>query len=63
MHRSLADALGEDEADVLISHKSVYQKSLTDAFMLAGQGMYIKRKRRLVLSAEVDQKIKDLYEN
>ena len=26
MHRSLADALGEDEADVVISHKSVYQK-------------------------------------
>ena len=26
MHRSIADALGEDEADVVISHEPVYQK-------------------------------------
>lgn len=26
MHRSLADALGEDEADVVISHMPVHQK-------------------------------------
>ena len=26
MHKSIADALGEDETDVVISHEPVYQK-------------------------------------
>ncbi|RVW37198.1 Protein timeless-like [Vitis vinifera] len=88
MHRSIADALGEDEADVVISHEPVYQKN-DDNFSEAEEGVtpissskidgktnsdnvghyaeheserVSKRKRRLVLSAEVEKNIKDLYE-
>ncbi|KAK2654028.1 hypothetical protein Ddye_013884 [Dipteronia dyeriana] len=74
--RSLADALGEDEADVVISHDLGYQNELqedipsglnseTDRGISSMQGEFDKvpkRKRRLVLSNEWDKKIKDLYD-
>ncbi|KAK1577022.1 hypothetical protein Q3G72_018520 [Acer saccharum] len=74
--RSLADALGEDEADVVISHDLGYQNesqedipsglnSETDRWISSMQGEFDKvpkRKRRLVLSNEWDKKIKDLYD-
>ncbi|KAL5813132.1 hypothetical protein ACOSQ3_028082 [Xanthoceras sorbifolium] len=73
--RSIADALGEDEADVVISHELGYQNKMqedmppglnskTDRGISSVQGEFdkvSKRKRRLVLSDEWDTKIKDLY--
>ncbi|KAH9677438.1 Timeless family protein [Citrus sinensis] len=56
--RSIADALGEDEADV-ISHEFGYQKMNS---MKEESEKVSKRKRRLVLDEEWDMKIKDLYE-
>ncbi|KAH9677423.1 Timeless family protein [Citrus sinensis] len=57
--RSIADALGEDEADVVISHEFGYPKMTS---MKEESEKVSKRKRRLVLDEEWDMKIKDLYE-
>ncbi|CAK8573428.1 unnamed protein product [Lathyrus sativus] len=84
-HRSIADALGDDEADVVISHDSRYQNNgeklddvegfastsgskngrdvnngepwLEDEFQTAP-----RRKKKLVLDAELEMQIKNLYE-
>ncbi|KAH9677426.1 Timeless family protein [Citrus sinensis] len=58
--RSIADALGEDEADVVISHEFGYPNRMTS--MKEESEKVSKRKRRLVLDEEWDMKIKDLYE-
>ncbi|XP_024642189.1 protein timeless homolog isoform X2 [Medicago truncatula] len=83
--RSLADALGDDEADVVISHDSRYQNNgeklddiegiastsgskndrddnngepwLEDEYQTAP-----RRKKKLILDAELEIQIKDLYE-
>ncbi|KAL9412393.1 hypothetical protein AB3S75_045925 [Citrus x aurantiifolia] len=57
--RSIADALGEDEADVVLSHEFGYPKMTS---MKEESEKVSKRKRRLVLNEEWDMKIKDLYE-
>ncbi|XP_030548620.2 protein timeless homolog isoform X2 [Rhodamnia argentea] len=84
VRRSIADALGEDEADVVISHDLGYQKDDADSdespeisspidvnaeeklerenSLDDDHGKVSKRKRRLVLSHELDSKIRDLYE-
>ncbi|XP_056158902.1 topoisomerase 1-associated factor 1 isoform X2 [Syzygium oleosum] len=85
VRRSIADALGEDEADVVISHDLGYQKDNADSdespeitsspidvdgkeklecgnSLDHDRGKVSKRKRRLVLSHELDSKIRDLYE-
>ncbi|KAF8020353.1 hypothetical protein BT93_G0911 [Corymbia citriodora subsp. variegata] len=85
VRRSIADALGEDEADVVISHDLGYQKDNADSdespeitsspididgkekldsgnYLDHDHGKVSKRKKRLVLSNELDSKIRDLYE-
>ncbi|KAF5732400.1 protein timeless [Tripterygium wilfordii] len=86
-HKSIADALGEDEADVMISHELGYQeenenfdevhegvKSVSgceiserenadhERLVEEKSGRISGRKRRLVLTDELETKIKDLYE-
>ncbi|XP_065868889.1 uncharacterized protein [Euphorbia lathyris] len=83
--RSLADALGDDEADVVISHEPHQKmkgnfgeleednssKSGDDERENSDQGVHTveskvqgvtKRKRRLVLTDELETRIKELYE-
>ncbi|XP_042980832.1 protein timeless homolog [Carya illinoinensis] len=75
--RSIADALGEDEADVVISHELGYQSMEENSDKAGGikenpdnmsQSMEHesesapRRKRRPLLGAEMEGKIKDLYE-
>ncbi|KAF5451134.1 hypothetical protein F2P56_031424 [Juglans regia] len=75
--RSIADALGEDEADVVISHELGYQSMEENSDKAGGikensdnisQSMEQesesapRRKRRLFLGGEMEGKIKDLYE-
>ncbi|KAL5568467.1 hypothetical protein UlMin_025042 [Ulmus minor] len=57
---SIADALGEDEADVVISHEQGIEnreKSVDDE-----SARVSKIKKRLVLGPELDETIRDLYE-
>ncbi|XP_058769846.1 uncharacterized protein LOC131643603 isoform X2 [Vicia villosa] len=84
-HRSIADALGDDEADVVISHDSRYQnngENLDDVEGFAStsgskNGRDVnngepwledesqtapRRKKKLVLDAELEMQIKNLYE-
>ncbi|CAH8329047.1 unnamed protein product [Eruca vesicaria subsp. sativa] len=56
--RNIADALGDDEADVVISYDQGFQNE-DDHNESAGPS---KRKRRLVLDADMEIKIRDLYE-
>ncbi|KAI5561937.1 hypothetical protein BDE02_15G020400 [Populus trichocarpa] len=58
--RSIADALGEDEADVVIPHEPGYQNG-GDAAEHESVSVP-RRKRRFVLTDEMEMKIKDLYE-
>ncbi|KAJ4843375.1 hypothetical protein Tsubulata_032681 [Turnera subulata] len=58
--RSLADALGEDEADVVISQEPGYQNA-EDTLEHENDGLS-KRKRRLIFTDEMETRIKDLYE-
>ncbi|GAV84903.1 TIMELESS domain-containing protein/TIMELESS_C domain-containing protein [Cephalotus follicularis] len=81
--RNIADALGEDEADVVISHEQGYrengghfgvQEGVTSNSEIYGEEnsadvgnaleleLTSKRKRRLVLNNELENKIKTLYE-
>ncbi|XP_057425130.1 uncharacterized protein LOC130718546 isoform X1 [Lotus japonicus] len=80
--RSIADALGDDEADVVISHDSGYQnheENIDDVIeglastsgqddingeQLAADESQIapRRKKKLILNAELEREIKDLYE-
>ncbi|KAG7612788.1 Timeless C-terminal [Arabidopsis suecica] len=60
-HRSLADALGDDEADVVISYDQGFQNEDDDMVEDKSAGPS-KRKRRLVLDGDMDIKIKDLYD-
>ncbi|KAJ8752854.1 hypothetical protein K2173_008589 [Erythroxylum novogranatense] len=55
--RSIADALGEDEADVVISHE-LREGHATEH----GPERVTKGKRRLVLTDELETRIKDLYD-
>ncbi|EOA12459.1 hypothetical protein CARUB_v10025761mg [Capsella rubella] len=58
--RSLADALGDDEADVVISYDQGFQNE--DDHMVEDQSAGpSKRKRRLVLDGDMEIKIRDLY--
>ncbi|XP_012090145.1 protein timeless homolog isoform X2 [Jatropha curcas] len=56
---SLADALGEDEADVVISHEPHQNGGNT---VENETERVSKRKRRLVLTDELEMRIKDLYD-
>ncbi|XP_017972873.1 PREDICTED: protein timeless homolog isoform X1 [Theobroma cacao] len=65
--RSIADALGEDEADVVISHERGH---LNESGWCSGEnsmenktGKINERKRRLVLNDDMETKLKELYEN
>ncbi|KAM3729911.1 hypothetical protein ACB098_12G046900 [Castanea mollissima] len=58
--RSIADALGEDEADVVISHEQEYQNR--EQSMEHESERDPRRKKRLSLDGEMERKIKDLYE-
>ncbi|KAJ1385396.1 Timeless protein [Sesbania bispinosa] len=80
--RSIADALGDDEADVVISHDLGYDKyeekiddviegiastsgkDNNDGEKLMEDDSQIapRRKKRLILNAELERQIKDLYE-
>ncbi|XVF53482.1 hypothetical protein PTKIN_Ptkin05aG0102800 [Pterospermum kingtungense] len=60
VRRSIADALGEDEADVVLSH-DLGQQNVENSMENESGQMY-ERKRRLVLNDEMETKIKDLYE-
>ncbi|KAI4330916.1 hypothetical protein MLD38_029155 [Melastoma candidum] len=84
VRRSIADALGDDEADVVLSHDlpsqnneeelpeatSISHGQMDAAVTLEGERRHAKgkdesgtkRRRRLVLSHELETKIKDLYE-
>ncbi|XP_010445395.1 PREDICTED: protein timeless homolog [Camelina sativa] len=59
--RSLADALGDDEADVVISYDQGFQNE-EDHMVEDDSAGPSKRKRRLVLDGDMEIKIKDLYE-
>ncbi|KAL5568479.1 hypothetical protein UlMin_025054 [Ulmus minor] len=59
-HISIADALGEDEANVMISHEQGIEnreKSVDDESVRVSN-----IKKRLVLGPELDETIRDLYE-
>ncbi|GLT35849.1 hypothetical protein SLA2020_102660 [Shorea laevis] len=57
---SIADALGEDEADVVITHELDYQN---EGNSTENESEKIsERKRKLVLSDDLETKVKDLYE-
>ncbi|EEF49017.1 conserved hypothetical protein [Ricinus communis] len=56
--RSIADALGEDEADVVIAHEP-YQNG-GNAMEPATEG--VSKRRRLVLTDEMEMRIKELHE-
>ncbi|XP_010537125.1 PREDICTED: uncharacterized protein LOC104811936 [Tarenaya hassleriana] len=58
-HRSIADALGDDEADVAIYHDLGFQNEEDVENESAGPS---QRKRRLVLDDETETKIKELYD-
>ncbi|CAA7024796.1 unnamed protein product [Microthlaspi erraticum] len=68
--RNLADALGDDEADVVISYDRGFQKYQSededdddnDNFVEKESAGPSKRKRRLVLDTDTEIKIKELYE-
>ncbi|XP_022736248.1 protein timeless homolog isoform X2 [Durio zibethinus] len=60
VHRSIADALGDDEADVMISHDLGCQNG--ENSMENESGKIYERKRRLVLNDDMETKVKDLYE-
>ncbi|KAL1342431.1 hypothetical protein AAHE18_09G157200 [Arachis hypogaea] len=66
--RSIADALGDDEADVLITHEFGYQnkdgkddnsegKMLEDESQIAP-----RRKKKLILDGELEEQIKELFQ-
>ncbi|ESQ43217.1 hypothetical protein EUTSA_v10012488mg [Eutrema salsugineum] len=59
--RNLADALGDDEADVVISYDQGFQNKDDNSVENESAGPS-KRKRRLVLDADMEIKIKELYE-
>ncbi|CAH8279425.1 unnamed protein product [Arabidopsis lyrata] len=59
--RSLADALGDDEADVVISYDQGFQNE-DDGMVEDISAGPSKRKRRLVLDGDMEIKIKDLYD-
>ncbi|KAL1206714.1 hypothetical protein V5N11_027273 [Cardamine amara subsp. amara] len=59
--RSIADALGDDEADVVISYNQGFQNE--DDHMVEDKSAGpSKRKRRLALDGDMEIKIKDLYD-
>ncbi|XWS48502.1 hypothetical protein CRYUN_Cryun13aG0083200 [Craigia yunnanensis] len=58
--RSIADALGEDEADVVISHDLGHQNG--ENSKESESGKIHERKRKLVFNVEMEAKLKDLYE-
>ncbi|EOY23387.1 Timeless family protein, putative isoform 1 [Theobroma cacao] len=58
--RSIADALGEDEADVVISHERGHLNG--ENSMENKTGKINERKRRLVLNDDMETKLKELYE-
>ncbi|XVF12596.1 hypothetical protein REPUB_Repub08aG0132500 [Reevesia pubescens] len=60
VRRSIADALGDDEADVVISHDLGHQNG--ENSMENESGKIYERKRRLVLNDDLETKLKDLYE-
>ncbi|XP_008234806.1 PREDICTED: uncharacterized protein LOC103333691 [Prunus mume] len=58
--RSIADALGEDEADVVLSHELGHENG---GQAIENETEKVSRKnKRLVIGAELEMKIKDLYE-
>ncbi|KAF8114815.1 hypothetical protein N665_0033s0007 [Sinapis alba] len=59
--RNIADALGDDEADVVISYDQGFQNE-DDHIVENESAGPSKRKRRLVLDADMETKIRDLYE-
>ncbi|KAJ4875737.1 timeless family protein [Raphanus sativus] len=59
--RNIADALGDDEADVVISYDQGFQYE-DDQIVENESAGPSKRKRRLVLDADMETKIRDLYE-
>ncbi|CAH2070182.1 unnamed protein product [Thlaspi arvense] len=63
-HRNLADALGDDEADVVISYDQGFQKfqNEDDHIVENETAGPSKRKRRLILDSDMEIKIEELYE-
>ncbi|KAJ0267230.1 Timeless family protein [Hirschfeldia incana] len=59
--RNIADALGDDEADVVISYDQGFQNE-DDHIVENESAGPSKRKRRLILDADMETKIRDLYE-
>lgn len=74
VHRSLADALGDDEADVVISHEIYNQREEGTVTLSSSDNdrkgnsdnsaglKSSKRKKRPILKAGLERKVKDLYE-
>ncbi|XP_027934002.1 uncharacterized protein LOC114189593 isoform X3 [Vigna unguiculata] len=59
--RSIADALGEDEADVLITHDSGYQNG-EEQLMEDDSQIVPRRRKKLILDGDLEGQIKNLYE-
>ncbi|KAH1075387.1 hypothetical protein J1N35_027715 [Gossypium stocksii] len=60
VRRSIADALGEDEADVVIAHDIGHQNG-ENSLENESEKIY-ERKRRFVFNDDMEAKLKDLYE-
>ncbi|GMJ06484.1 TIMELESS [Hibiscus trionum] len=60
VHRSIADALGEDEADVVIPHDTGYQN--VENSLENESGKIRERKRRFVFNDDMEAKLKEIYE-
>ncbi|PPS09350.1 hypothetical protein GOBAR_AA11268 [Gossypium barbadense] len=60
VRRSMADALGEDEADVVIAHDIRHQNG--ENSLENESEMIYERKRRFVFNDDMEAKLKDLYE-
>ncbi|KAL4348537.1 hypothetical protein GQ457_17G024620 [Hibiscus cannabinus] len=60
VRRSIADALGEDEADVVISHDIGYQNA--ENSLENESGKIHERKRRFVFDDDMEAKLKEIYE-
>ncbi|KAK8324273.1 hypothetical protein V6Z11_A12G291500 [Gossypium hirsutum] len=60
VRRSIADALGEDEADVVIAHDIRHQNG--ENSLENESEMIYERKRRFVFNDDMEAKLKDLYE-
>ncbi|OMO53292.1 Timeless protein [Corchorus capsularis] len=58
--RSIADALGDDEADVVISHELGNQNG-ENSMESESEKIYV-RKRKLVLNDEMETKLRELYD-